>query len=172
MLAINTLTFGTSSGFLSSNRERMRTFKDEPLCCTKEEQIQESIRSWFERRQKSWGTKKKRTPKLCQNSLPTILLDSCSVNTPFEDFAFNDEVLEREFVNGSEFFRTNCLADVVGFTFPPNFQIPLLPLCFHSLYDFSAKTQLTILEDFPPWKLSMSVNLAKWVSRWNDLRWN
>ena len=53
-------------------------------------------------------------------------------------------------MNGSEFFLTKDLADTGGFTFPPNFQIPFPPVCFHSLYDLSAKTVFTTLADFPP----------------------
>lgn len=65
--------------------------------------------------------------------LPTVLLESRSEVKEFKDFSFSDEVLDEEFINGSEFFLTKDLTDVVGFTFAPNFHVPFPPLFFHSL---------------------------------------
>ena len=65
-----------------------------------------------------------------------------------------EEVLDKEFMNGSEFFLTkdDALASEGGLIPPPNFQTPIPPLCFHSSYDLIAKTQFTIREAFPPYK--------------------
>ena len=43
-----------------------------------------------------------------------------------KDLSFKEEVLDKEFVNGSEFFLTKDLVaeTVAGLTFPPNFQTP------------------------------------------------
>ena len=56
-----------------------------------------------------------------------------SQDSAFKDFSLIDEFLDKEFVKGSEFFLTKDLADIVGFTFPPNFHTPFPPVCFHSL---------------------------------------
>jgi len=56
-------------------------------------------------------------------------------------------------MNGSEFFRAKGFPQVGGFKFPPSFHDPTPPPCFQSLYDLSARTQFTILADFPPCKV-------------------
>lgn len=47
-------------------------------------------------------------------------------------FSLIEEVLDKELVNGSEFFLTKDLAEIVGLGFPPNFHAPFAPFCFHS----------------------------------------
>lgn len=58
---------------------------------------------------------------------------SRSVAVGLGEFSVADKLLEKEFVNGSEFFLTKDFPVVAGFTFPPNFHIPFPPVCFHSL---------------------------------------
>jgi len=81
---------------------------------------------------------------------PTSLLES------FSEGAFSlliEEVLDKEFMNGSEFFLTkDDFPSAGGLMLPPNFQTPIPPLCFHSSYDLIAKTQFTTREAFPPYK--------------------
>lgn len=68
-----------------------------------------------------------------KSSLPTILLESTSEGKAVRDFSLMDEVLDKEFVKGSEFFLTNDFAELVGLRVPPNFHAPFAPVCFHSL---------------------------------------
>lgn len=65
-----------------------------------------------------------------------------------------EEVLDKEFMKGSEFFLTkdDVFASEEGLMVPPNFQTPIPPLCFHSSYDLIAKTQFTMREVFPPYR--------------------
>ena len=63
----------------------------------------------------------------------TLLLGSRSGDIEFKDFSFVDKFLDNEPVNGSEFLRTKCFPDVVGFKLPPNFHTPFPPVCFQSL---------------------------------------
>lgn len=49
------------------------------------------------------------------------------------DFSLMEEFLDKELVNGSEFFLTKDFAEIVGLIVPPNFHTPLAPVCFHSL---------------------------------------
>lgn len=81
-------------------------------------------------------------------SRPRSPFEVCS---PFSDFSPVDEVVKKEFFNGSVFFRINgFLVKLEGLKFPEYFHDPRAPLCFHSSYDLRARTQLTILADFPP----------------------
>lgn len=59
-------------------------------------------------------------------------------------------VRDEELMKGSELFRRNSFPEEGGFVFPQYFHDPFLPPSIHSLYDFSAKTQFTILPHFPP----------------------
>lgn len=79
------------------------------------------------------------------------------------DLSPHDEVLVKELMNGSEFFRRKGFPLIGGFKFPTNFHDPLPPVCFQSLYDFSARTQLTILAlaNFPPCKLKTWTSVKK-----------
>lgn len=61
-------------------------------------------------------------------------------------------MLQRDFMNGSEFFLNIGFTDVGGFWPYFNDPDPVLPPSFPSARDLSAKTQFTILEDFPPYK--------------------
>lgn len=45
-----------------------------------------------------------------------------------------------------------CPEKLAGFEFAVYFHAPIPPVCFHSLYDFNARTQFTTLEAFPPCK--------------------
>jgi hypothetical protein len=81
------------------------------------------------------------------------MLEECSLGQP--SLSPNDTAspLDKDLMNGIEFFLTNVFPTVgCGFGFPPYFHNPFLPSSFHSLYDLSAKTQFTTLEDFPPLK--------------------
>lgn len=81
------------------------------------------------------------------------LYEDRSLHKLSRDFSLGDKVLEKEFMNGSEFFRAKGFPQVGGFKFPPSFHDPTPPPCFQSLYDLSARTQFTILADFPPCKV-------------------
>lgn len=83
-------------------------------------------------------------------SWPISLYEDRSPERLCRDFSFNDEALEKEFMNGSEFFRTKDFTQIGAFKFAPGFHDPFPPPSFHSLYDLIARTQFTILADFPP----------------------
>jgi len=70
---------------------------------------------------------------MSKTKLPTILIFSTSELRAAIDLSLSDEVLDKELVNGSEFFLTKDFADTVGLRFPPNFHTPFDPLIFHSL---------------------------------------
>lgn len=116
-------TFGTSSGFLSQRIARTSIPKEE-LGCKKKKNYMYSLYII--------GVLKQSEVATSMDSLFTVLLASLSEHRPFRDFSFPDVLLDKELVNGSEFFRTNCFPDVVVLTFPPNFQVPFPPACFHS----------------------------------------
>lgn len=116
------LTAGISSGFLSIRIARTRLLKEEQDCKEKTSLMNHAIDLLLLMQ-----------VMFVKQILLTSLLLSASVDTPFVDFSFIDILLESELENGSEFLRTNCFADVVDFTFPPNFQTPVPPVCFHSL---------------------------------------
>lgn len=84
-----------------------------------------------------------------KSSLTASLLLSPLEDDSREKLSPVDEVFVKEFMNGSEFFSTTFFRDV-GEAVPLNFHTPFPPPCFQVLYDLSARTEFTILVDFPP----------------------
>ena len=106
-----------------------------------------------------WNVIKKKEKKI-QSSLTASwrswlisLYEDGSLAILSSDFSLGDKVLEKEFVNGSEFFRTKGFPQIGAFKFAPCFHDPFPPPSFQSLYDLSARTQFTTLADFPPCKV-------------------